>query len=34
MSDAIFNWMALHPWSVAVLVCASILIVGACEVPV
>jgi hypothetical protein len=28
------NWLASHPWSVAVLVSASILIVGACEVPV
>lgn len=31
--DAICNWMAERPWSVAVMLVACIVLVGAVEVP-
>ena len=31
--DALCNWMAERPWTVAMLLIASIMLVGALEVP-
>lgn len=33
MTDSLIEWMAAHPWSVAALICACILIPGFLEVP-